>query len=103
MDKFEAKLEECRKLLFDEPVVQEYFRLKKIVDADEELHKLDKEIHQHQKRMCVHKNEPDIYESEKHLYETKLAQFQENPLVQNFEQVREEVFSLLNEIKEVLE
>ena len=31
MNEFETQLEKCRKLLYDEPIVKEYFRLKKIV------------------------------------------------------------------------
>ena len=103
MNEFESQLEKCQKLLYDEPIVKEYFRLKKIVQSDPELVKLDKEIHQHQNLMCVHKNDDEIYQNEKRIYDEELAQFKSNPLVENYFQVREEVYALLNEAREILE
>ena len=103
MSRFELQLDQRQKLLYDEPIVKEYFRLKKIVQSDEELVRLDKEIHQHQNLMCVHKDDDAIYQNEKKLYEEQLAQFKSNPLVENYFQVREEVYALLTEVKEILE
>ena len=103
MNEFETQLEKCQKLLYDEPVVKEYFRLKKIVQSDSELVKLDKEIHQHQNLMCIHKDDEEIYQNEKRIYDEQLVQFKSNPLVENYFQVREEVYALLNEVKEILE
>lgn len=103
MNEFENQLEKCQKLLYDEPIVKEYFHLKKIVQSDAELVRLDKEIHQHQNLMCVHKDDEDIYQNEKKIYDEQLAQFKSNPLVENYFQVREEVYALLNEVKEILE
>ena len=103
MTEFENQLDICQKLLYDEPIVKEYFRLKSIVQNDSELSRLDKEIHQHQHLMCVHKNDEEIYQNEKKIYDEQMAEFKSNPLVENYFQVREEVFSLLNEVKEILE
>ena len=103
MSEFENQLERCQKLLYNEPIVKEYFRLRKIVQSDKELVRLDKEIHHHQQLMCVHKNDDEIYFNEKKIYEEELAQFKANPLVENYFQVREEVYALLNEVKEIIE
>ena len=103
MNEFENQLEKCKKLLYDEPVVKEYFRLKKIVQSDKELVQLDKDIHHHQQMMCVHKKDNEIYLKEKKLYDEKLAKFKANPLVENYFQIREEVYELLNEVKEIIE
>lgn len=103
MNEFESQLEKCQKILYDEPIVKEYFRLKKIVQSNSELVRLDKEIHQHQSLMCVHKNDDEIYQNEKRIYDEELAQFKSNPLVENYFQVREEVYVLLNEVREILE
>ena len=103
MSEFENQLERCQKLLYNEPIVKEYFRLRKIVQSDKELVRLDKEIHQHQQLMCVHKDDDEIYLNEKKIYEEELAQFKANPLVENYFQVREEVYALLNEVKEIIE
>ena len=103
MTDFENQLDICQKLLYDEPIVKEYFRLKNIVQNDSKLSRLDKEIHQHQHLMCIHKNDEEIYRNEKRIYDAQMAEFKSNPLVENYFQVREEVFSLLNEVKEILE
>lgn len=103
MNELENKINQCRTLLFEEPIVKEYFRLKKIVDSHPELKNLDKEIHTHQKLMCLHKENDEIYFKEKNLYEGKLHEFNSNPLVENYFQVQEEVYALLNEVKEILE
>ena len=103
MTDFENQLDICQKLLYDEPIVKEYFRLKNIVQNDSKLSLLDKEIHQRQHLMCIHKNDEDIYQNEKKIYDAQMAEFKSNPLVENYFQVREEVFSLLNEVKEILE
>lgn len=103
MNDFEVQLEKCQKLLYDEPVVKEYFRLKSIVQSDKNLVGLDKEIHQHQHLMCIYKDNDDIYQNEKTLYDEKMKEFKSNPFVENYFQIREEVFVLLNEIKEILE
>ena len=103
MTDFENQLDICQKLLYDEPIVKEYFRLKNIVQNDSKLSRLDKEIHQHQHLMCIHKNDEVIYQNEKKIYDEQMTEFKSNPLVENYFQVREEVFSLLNEVKEILE
>lgn len=103
MNEFENELERCKNLLYDEEIVKEYFRLKNIVQSNPKLVALDKEIHQHQHLMCIHKNDDNIYLNEKKLYEEKMKEFKENPMVENYFQVREEVYALLNEVKEILE
>ncbi len=103
MNEFENQLEKCKELLYQEPVVQEYFRLKRIVQNDKNLVRLDQEIHQHQHKMCIHKNDDEIYLKEKSLYDAKMNEFKSNPMVENYFQIREEVYELLSEIKEILE
>ena len=103
MDEIEASLKRIKGLLLKEDVVQEYFRLKKIVDHDAHLKALDEEIHQHQKLMCLNKENDELYAREKKLYEEKLSEFQNNPVVSNYFQVKEEVRDLLMEMKEILQ
>ena len=103
MNEFENKLERCKNLLYEEEIVKEYFRLKNIVQSNPKLVALDQEIHQHQHLMCIHKDDDNIYLNEKNLYEEKMKEFKENPMVENYFQVREEVYALLNEVKEILE
>lgn len=103
MDEIEASLKRIKGLLLEEDVVQEYFQLKKIVDNDAHLKTLDEEIHHHQKLMCLNKDNDELYAREKKLYEEKLSEFQNNPVVSNYFQVKEEVRDLLMEMKEILQ
>jgi len=103
MNNFECSLEKAKKLLEQDETVQEFFRLQKIVQNDSYLNQLDNEIHQHQKDMCANKNNDEIYFKEKSLYESKLAEFQSNPMVANYFEIKDEVSMLLNQMKEILQ
>ena len=89
----ELKQEEC---------VKQYFYYKNIVDNDEELKQLDSDVRFHQKEMCKNKNNPEVFEKEKALYEELKNKLDNNPILINYQIVREEVYSILVDIKNVL-
>ena len=95
MNDIDKLLKEVEDKINNEECVKEYFRLKKIVEEDEELIALDKDIRFHQKEMCKHEDEDEIYFKEKKLYEDGLAKLDANP-------IKKEVNSLLKEIAGVL-
>ncbi len=99
MTDIEKKLEIVKEELYSDSSVMEYFRLKKAIEENEELKKLDIEIRKIQKEVCRKNNKQNILDDEK-LKELK-AKFDNHPLIVNYNKVKEEVFSLLNEIKEV--
>ena len=103
MNNVEELLKEVKEQLSNEECVKEYFRLKKIIEEDEELKELDKSIRFHQNEMCKHQNEDEIYFKEKALYEELLAKLEAHPIYANFNEVKKEVNALLIDIKNILE
>lgn len=89
----ELKQEEC---------VKQYFYFKNIVDNDEELKQLESDVRFHQKEMCKNKNNPEVFEKEKALYEELKNKLDNNPILINYQIAREEVYSILVDIKNVL-
>ena len=102
MDNIEKLLKEVSDRLNDEECVKEYFRLKEIINNDSNLKRLDKEVREHQKKMCEFQNDDEIYFKEKALYESSLKELEDNPIYQNFNEVKKEVNSLLIEIRDFL-
>ena len=89
--------------LYSEECVKEYFRLKSIIENDEEINKLQEEVRVHQKAMCENMNNDEIYFKEKALYEEAHSKLDSNPIVINFNNVKEEVTNLLRMIKEAIQ
>ena len=102
MNKFEKTLEEFKKELFNEQCVKEYFYYKDLVEKDESIKKLDEEARFHQKEMCKNKDNNEVYFKEKALYEEYKNKLDNNPVLINYQIAKEEVFSLLVDIKHIL-
>lgn len=103
MNEIEHALKDVKEELYSLPIVQEYLRLAKIVKNDESLSKLDKEIRMHQKKMCENLDNEEVYFKEKEAYESLTKKLNENPIYQNYLNVRSEVMDLLKEIKVAIE
>lgn len=102
MTNFEKLLDEVKSQIMDEVCVKEYFALKHALDNDKDIQKLDKEMKAHQKKMCENEDNDEIYLEEKSLYESCKKELENNPVWINFQTVKEEVYSLLVEIKTLL-
>jgi cell fate (sporulation/competence/biofilm development) regulator YlbF (YheA/YmcA/DUF963 family) len=83
---------DLKKEVINEPIVQEYLRLKNIVDNSEELHKLEMEIKFIKK--CEMSNE-EIAE-----YNSLLKKYNENPIIINYLAVQKEMQQFLKELKD---
>jgi len=68
------------------PEVKEYFRLKKLIEESNELSDLKKQI----ENSC---------KTNKKQFENFKKKYDSHPLIINYNQIKEEVLSLLNEIK----
>ena len=88
-------LNKVKEDLFNEEIVQEYIRLKEVIEKSEELSNLQKRISFLQK--CNPTND------EKEEYYKLLKQYNENPLIIQFKNISDEVYDLLEEIKKELE
>ena len=102
MSDFDKTLNEFKEELFNEQCVKEYFYYKNLVDKDESIKKLDEEVRFHQKEMCKNKDNNELYFKEKALYEELKSKLDNNPILINYQIAREEVFSLLVDIKHIL-
>ena len=102
MSNFDELLSSLKKELFNEDCVKEYFYYKKIVDNDPSIKELDEQVRFHQKEMCKNKNNDEIYFKEKAIYEELKEKFDNNPVLINYQIARDEVFSLLVDIKKLL-
>ena len=89
-DELELSLEKLKKELDNSPIIQEYLSLKEVLENDEELKKMREEI----ARLT---SEDKLEERE-----ALLAIHNSHPIVVNYEQARQEVINLLNQIKDIL-
>ena len=102
MNDFDIALSKFKDELFNEQCVKEYFYYKNLVDKDESIKKLDEEARFHQKEMCKNKDNNEVYFKEKALYEETKNKLDNNPILINYKIAKEEVFSLLVDIKHIL-
>ena len=102
MTDLEKNLQEVVSLLNDNPLVKEYLTLKKQIEESDELKSLREQIVIHEKAMTQNMSDDDVYFNEKEIYEDLKSEYDNNPLIVNFNNVSEELSSLLNEIKDTL-
>lgn len=91
MNNVETNIALLKEKLFNEPIIKQYFSLKESIENDISLNELKREIIRYTKENKI--NEANVLK----------AQYDNHPIVANFNIVKEEVVNLLKEIKEVLE
>ena len=102
MNNIDELVSSIKSELANEECVQNYFYYKKLVESDSTLSKLDEEMRLHQKQMCRNKEDNDLYFKEKTIYEELRKKIDENPILINYQIAKDEVFSLLVDIKNLL-
>ena len=102
MNNLDKILSELKEELFNQPSVKEYIYYKSLVESDDTIKKLDEEVRFHQKEMCRNKDDNEKYFKEKALYEKLKNDLDTNPILVNYQIAKEEVFSLLVDIKHIL-
>ena len=102
MTNLDETLNSFKKELFNEPCVKEYFYYKNLVENDETIKKQDEDVRFHQKEMCKNKDDNEKYFEEKAIYEKLKNELDSNPILINYQIAKEEVFSLLVDIKHIL-
>ena len=90
MDKVLQKAKELNEELRKEPLIIEFFRIKKLFEEDQELEKIRKDI----ARLSKNKSDPKYLEFK--------TAYESHPLVSNYYELRDEVVELLKEIKEII-
>ena len=102
MTNLDEVLNQFKDELFNQPWVKEYFYYKNLVENDETIKKLDEDVRFHQKEMCKNKDDNEKYFEEKAIYEKLKNELDSNPILVNYQIAKEEVFSLLVDIKHIL-
>ena len=102
MSKIDELLISFKEELYNEECVKEYFYYKNLVDNDPSIKELDEKVRFHQKEMCKNKDNDEIYFKEKAIYEELKNKFDQNPVLVNYQIAKDEVFSLLVDIKNIL-
>ena len=90
MNKTDEALEKLAKELYALPEVQEYLELKESMENDKELKEMRLEI----ARLTN--------EGKKEEHDNLLKVYNSHPLVVNYQVAREELYNLLNQIKDIL-
>jgi cell fate (sporulation/competence/biofilm development) regulator YmcA (YheA/YmcA/DUF963 family) len=88
--------------LINEECVKEYFYYKNLLEHDASIKELDEQVRFHQKEMCRNKDNDGVYFKEKAIYENLKNKLDQNPILVNYQIAKEEVFSLLVDIKHIL-
>ena len=102
MNKLDELLISLKKELYNEECVKEYFYYKNLVEKDESIKELDEQVRFHQKEMCKNKDNDEVYFKEKAIYEELKNKLDQNPILVNYQIAKDEVFSLLVDIKHIL-
>ena len=102
MNNIDELLSSLKNELQNEECVKEYFYYKKLLANDESIKALDEQVRFHQKEMCRNKDNNEKYFEEKEIYEKLKNQLENNPILINYQIAKEEVNSLLVDIKNIL-
>lgn len=99
---FEKQLEIVRDNLFNDPIVAEYFLLKKQIENDSYLTDLHNNIVIYAKIMTTNINDDQIYFENKEKYERELEKYNSHPLIVDFKEISKEVNMLLLQLKNII-
>ena len=91
MNKLKKACLSLKEELYNDPLVKQYFYLKNLLENDEDIARLRKEISK------AKKNKNDV------LYNKLMDEYNSNPLVKNYYNVENELYSLLKQIKDSLD
>ena len=98
----EEALKTLSNSLFEMDEVKHYFALKQAILDDKELLEINEKMRKHQKLMVESINDPESHKKEKELYFEYKNQYENHPLVINFNVMQEEVSYLLKTLENKL-
>ncbi len=103
MNEFEQALQDLVEEIHRLPLAKTYWQLHKEIEENDALQKMKQEMQKWQRQMTLHLSDPKGHQNAKENYEHLQNEYQMHPLIQNYQQVKEEVQDLLFQIKEILE
>lgn len=101
-NEFEKQLEIVHENLFNDPIVAEYFSLKKQIENDSYLTDLHNNIVIYAKAMITNINDDQVYFENKEKYERELEKYYSHPLIVDFKEISKEVNMLLLQLKNII-
>ena len=102
MNRIDELLSSLKEELQNEECIKQYFYYKNLVEKDASLKALDEEVRFHQKEMCRNKDNNEVYFKEKAIYEELKNKLDQHPILINYQIAKDEVFSFLVDIKNLL-
>ncbi len=99
----DEQLEKVKELIYKEPVVIEFLAIRERIANDVYLKALVEKINEHKKLMSQNIDNDSTYFDEKDQYEKLQKEYETNPMVVNYNSLREEVASLLSQIHDILQ
>lgn len=103
MNNFDEALDEVKEALYNEKEVQTYFALKEAIQNNEALQELEKEINFTKRQLTLSINDEVKHQEMKEKYIALKSAYENHPLVQNFAIIKEQVYDLLIQMKNILE
>ena len=103
MNKVEEELLKTKESLFSLPQVKEYLRVRDLVNKDQEIASLRQNVIKYRKEMKDNFGNDDAYFLAKQKLEETEKKLNSHPLIVNFENLKEEILDLLNEVKTILD
>ena len=98
MDNLDNALFSLKEELYSLPLIKEFLKIKQEINDNERLSNLDKNIKRLQHQSCKNNDK-----TAKETYLKLKEEFDNDPLVVNYQILYEEVNNLLKEIKQILE
>lgn len=102
MNNIDKLLLDLKTELHNQECVKQYFYYKNKIEEDPNIKKLEEDAKFHQKEMCKNKQNKEVYERELALYTELQNKLNNNPILINYQIAKDEVYSLLVEIKDIL-
>jgi cell fate (sporulation/competence/biofilm development) regulator YmcA (YheA/YmcA/DUF963 family) len=103
MTKLEEALTRLKEELFSLEEVKMFFYYREQIANDPFLILQQEQMKHHQKLMMKTIGDQPLYQQHKKQYDDHQEQFQNHPLVQNYQSLREELAPLLEMIKDIIE
>lgn len=103
MSDVDIALKKAKEELYSLPIIKEYFSLKEKINNNEEIASFINNMHHFEREMTLNINNDEAYTKAKTEYEKCRAFLDNHPLFVDYKNVSDEVYSLLLEIKEILE
>ena len=103
MNNFDEELANFKDIVFNQPIIKEYFKIKMEIAENDYLKDLQDKIVFYAQELTKNVNNDDVYLASKEKYETYLKEYNSNPLVINLHEISKEVENTLLELKNILE